>query len=662
MSVTILLSFSQPPVPADTIDDRIAAIEAHTPFRMVPVEPADEQVGHSFYPDLYGSNAVPPSVLLVLDLARVDADTAWLESLPASTGVLAVAPRRDDTSAARVAATIPGVPTDVPRIFVSISDATGEWRLSVPGEVAPVWLARVIAGTNPVPISLAQLNAARLGFGRPDVTLRAALERGLPAARLEASSGEQAARALVALVNAIGGLDTTQPRAQDTNYLILPVGSAFVISEAALVWSIVGTVALLLLYAVSRPRRVLRYGRAMRHNIVAIVGLFAVLVLSLAAGNLGLRILAGVQRISPDPLILAAGKLSVGVLVLAVSYPLLHIRLRRSSAVYSGASLFLLLVGAVVAGAVSVILGAFFVLAFVFGFLFSLARPAWLKALALASAVAPGTYLLVALAAVADPSMSAALLQPPVWRELATAVLLLPLLLMFFRLEALTPRLPLLPVMGMLALVTLALVTATIIVDARQPDVIAVRAEVTRGDGDTSPEMSLAGPVRLTGPITVRLPSGELIQCSGVPCTREVSPTPSPLDVQIERRTALDRHTLVVRVHSTRPADSLAFEIRSSEPVQLYASSLPSEEAIGSTAQRFRVRPGPFPPAEVTARFVLRRPQDAPPDAAVTVSVATIATYSDGDTATLEVQPPDQPLRLAGMTERWTDTRRVEIP
>ncbi len=241
-------------------------------------------------------------------------------------------------------------------------------------------------------------------------------------------------------------------------------------------------------------------------------------------------------------------------------------------------------------------------------------------------------------------------------------MLLLPLLLMFFRLEALTPRLPLLPVMGMLALVTLALVTATIIVDARQPDVIAVRAEVTRGDRDTSPEMSLAGPVRLTGPITVRLPSGELIQCSGVPCTREVSPTPSPLDVQIERRTALDRHTLVVRVHSTRPADSLAFEIRSSEPVQLYASSLPSEEAIGSTAQRFRVRPGPFPPAEVTARFVLRRPQDAPRDAAVTVSVATIATYSDGDTATLEVQPPDQPLRLAGMTERWTDTRRVEIP
>ena len=620
LSVTIASAFSQPlpePGPAQSGDGIFSAMEA--------VEPADNTLGHSFYPDLLLRATTRPSVLIVVE--RTDPRPALaqlLADIPESAALLVTAPRNDSFVPARVATALPELPADIPRVFLSLGEID-EWRLSVPGAMAPVWLARTIAETNPLPISLAQLNAAHLGFGRRDGNLDMALARGYAAARLETRDQDTARAALDALVAALQTLPPASIRSQERNYLIVPsdgvvLGGPVVLSEQVLVWSIVVTFVLLLLYAVNRPKRVQRYLRAIRHNLAPILGIFLVLVFSLMTGNLALRALAGIERLNPHPLLLAAGKFSIGFILLGLLYPLLHIRLRRASAVYSGASLALLLMGAFVSGAVSLIFGTFFVATFVLGFLFSLARPAWLKALALAAALSPVVYLLIALAAVADTSMAEALLRPPFWRELVTAVLLLPLLLMFFRLEALTPRVPLLVVLVMVSTIGLALVAATIISELQQARTIPVVIRETYPDSaavapsgapDTG-EVTMIGANGESAPVAVVLTAaGQAIaQCDNLPCTRQIVAPAPPATLSGAVSTALDRYTLDWAVAFSEPIDRFRLHIQTDVPVQLYASDLPSEQPLGSTGQQFTVVPGPFPPERWRSTVVLRRSEE----------------------------------------------------
>ncbi|MEX2442332.1 MAG: hypothetical protein WD492_01915 [Alkalispirochaeta sp.] len=661
ISVAILLAFSQPLPGSDHYRDFFEEIVPESPIPLREVELTNTRGGHSFYPDLFGSATPDPRAILVVDTTdRFPLDADFLSKIPDSMGVLIVAPRRSPDAVGQVAAALPDMGPDMPRIFLGAA-GIDEWRLSVPGEVAPVWLAEAVATKNPVDISLAQLNAARLGFGREDPVLFAALELNLPAARLATTSLEPVLPALAALARTLEQ-SGTETRRKDTNYLIIPLGEPFIISEVFLVWSIVITGALLLLYAVNRPRRVHRYLRAISHNILAILGLFVVLTASLVASNLVLRLIATIPGTSPAPLVVAAGKFAVGFLVLAFLYPLLHIRLRRSSAVYSGAALLLLLVGAVVSGAVSVILGAFFVVTFVFGFLFSISRPAWLKALLLLCAATPLLYLVIALAAVADTSMADALLRPPPLREGITAVMVLPLLLMFFRLEALTPRIPLLPIMVMVSVVGLALVSATIIEDARGVTVsdLSVTAHVPSSSG-AGGQLTVNADLSPASPVAIRLPTGTTISCTTIPCTRAFAPGAAPVRFTVNQSTALDRTSIDWTVEYAVHAEELQMLIESEAPIQLYASSLPTVQTIGTTARRFEIRPGPFPPETVSGTIILRRAGSGTKEpTAVTLRVVSVF---DQTARAQVVDDPETPAsrRIASYRTRWVLTEREEI-
>ncbi|HKK47584.1 MAG TPA: hypothetical protein VJ932_00710, partial [Alkalispirochaeta sp.] len=629
ISVTILLGFSQPLAGSDHFDEFFTSLMAEARFPLRTVELTNTRSGHSFYPDLFGSATPDPEAILVVDPTdRFPVDASFLSRMPESVAVLIVGPRHAPEALGLVAAALPDVSRAVPRIFLGRA-AVNEWRVSVPGDVAPTWLAGAVADDNPVDVSLAQLNAARLGFGLEDPVLRTAMDGDIPAARLAVTSLDPVIPALDAMVRNVS-TGSVQRRREDTNYLIVPLEEPFVVAEVYLVWSVVITGGLLLLYAVNRPRRVARYLRAIRHNLLAIAGLFLVLSASLIASNLVLRLVDSIPGTSPPPLVVAAGKFTVGFLVLAALYPLLHIRLRRSSAVYSGAALFLLLVGAVVSGAVSVILGSFFVVAFVFGFLFSIARQAWVKALCLLAATAPLVYLLIALAAVADPAMADALLRPPPQREGLTAVMLLPLLLMFFRLEALTPRLPLVPIMVMLSLIGLALVSATIIVDLRSASTVdlSITARVP-ATADAGGELTVNANLPLTSPVTVQLPSRATISCETIPCTRTFDPEEPPVRLDVEQSSALDRTSFRWSVEYTSPAEELQLLIESDTPIQLYASTLPAVQAIGTTSRRFEIRPGPFPPNTSAGTIILRHPSPQEEPTAVTIRVVSVFDETD---------------------------------
>jgi hypothetical protein len=685
VSVTILLAFSQPLCADNHVAARTERFRNALPFPILPVELTANDAGHSYYPDYLGTGVTNPQLLLIVEAdSPVLDDPALAGAIPPSVALLLVAPRRAPDAAAQVATAVPEVGPGVPRVFLT-RGSRDEWRLSVAGHAAPAWFARAITLSGSHPVSLAQLNAARLGFGRRDPNLRTALTRGMVAARLEVTGPASLREALTAAEGALLESQRAGRAEVETNYLILPAPDPVILSEQALVWSIIFTVSILLLRAVSRPKRVHLYVRAIRHNVLPLMGLFAALVLSLMAANLALRAIAGIEGVSPDPLLLAGGKLTLGFLVLSALYPFLHIRLRRSSAVYSGASLLLLLWSALFAGAASVIFGAFFVIAFFFGFLFSLARRPWLKAIALVAALLPGGYLLFALAAVSDPSMAEALLRPPFSRELLTAVLLFPLLLMFFRLEALTPRVPLLAVMVMVSLISLAFITATIIVEARGTETVTLDVrelfplEEDRGTVQipTVGEISVRADGRFDGSVRLRLPrTEEVVECSSLPCVQVITAgSPPPLSLGTDFTTILDRNSVRWRVaFATDPGQTVTdvrFLVTTDQPMQLYSADLPTIQATGSIGRRFEVVPGPHPPAEVSGAVILRRPETpaAPSSAgAVTVTIEAIAEFTstaaggqrpDGAVVT---GAPGTEVQLGEYRSEWTLLERLEIP
>ena len=682
VSLTILLGFSQYPARAQQPGDPASAApsarptveERHRELReggagFLDLEPALTGLGHSHYRDLLRPSASPSEIVVVVDLgSQLLEDREWIRRLPPSVAVLVSAPRRDSRDAARIAGALDATASTAPRIYLSAGPRS-EWSLAVPGAVAPLWLTSSIMAASPLPVRRADLNAARLGFGREDPLLSTALASDQAAARLRVRSSEEIGVALTALPGQLRALDGAQRR-DARNYLVVPLQRDLIIPEAVLVWSIVVITGLVLGYAVARPRRIYRYVRAIGHNLGATVGLFAVLVVSQIVANLVIRLILRVPLIEPDPLALAAGKLSIGVLVLALLYPLLHIRLRRASAVYSGTSLFLMIVGALVAGSSSIILGAFFVVTFVCGFIFSLVRPAALKSLALLAALAPGAYLLLALASVADARMAAELLTPAILRELVTAVIFLPLLLMFFRLEAITPRIPLLPSMVMISLITLALVAATILNGVGDPPPVAVRGEerVAAEAGATRVELRALDPglPAISGrALRLRAPGGRQLICDALPCRETLAARPSPFNLRLEQEQALDRSGIDLFVGFAEPAEELTLIIESSLPVQLYASDLPMEQAVGTTGSRFVSALGPMPPASVSGTFVLRR-DPAGPEGLISVQITARASFNRLEEAELSVAEGSGILTAGGVElveyrEMQVTTRSVTL-
>ncbi|TVR73885.1 MAG: hypothetical protein EA427_01680 [Spirochaetaceae bacterium] len=602
--LTAILIFSQPPV----FGGRHARIS-------VPTIP-ESAAGPTFHEDLllrWGSD--PLFLLVITDDTPGETRERIIRAVDASgtagAALLVTAPRHDRGDAGRVAALLREVPSTVPRIFLASGSRT-EWTVSVPGDVTPLWLVRLIASIPEARLNEAQLNAARLGYGRRNPALEEALAGGVAAAQLVLTEPEALIPVLRSLESALVEA-RDQPREQERNYLILPHG--VIISEFRIVQGLVLLAIILLLYTVILPRRVRHYLRSMVRNIPAILITLLVIVVSLMAANLALRLVGRIPRISPDPLLLAGGKIAFGSLVLSVLAAFLGHRIRRATAVYSGAAVLFLLAGAILSGAVSITLGAYFSVSFVFGVLFSIGRNVWIKGAALLLSLVPVVYLVLALAPAADQHMAAALLTPPLAREVVTAVMLLPILLMFFRLDSIASNTPLLPIFAMIATIGLALTTASLIVQARNPEPyeVFIRDHFPPGGAileNRVPESGEREVITEAGPVTrdipIHIPGEGLLLCPGTPCRRELSATLPPFSLELERSLLLDRHTISWRINYREQAEAIRLVLESDHPVQLYATDTPTEQPTGSRGTLFEFRAGPYPPEELSGSVVLR--------------------------------------------------------
>jgi hypothetical protein len=607
---------------AGALDLLLAGAAAPGETTRTTVLPGGPETGHSFYPDLFIGPDGPMRTLLVVPLSDLDvAAVPALLDLPRSIHILVTAPRNDPAADAIAVTDILSVDRSAAVVYLSRGESP-RWRLAVEGEVTPAWIARAVITADSARFDPVPVNAARLGLGRRDPVLERALTDGQSAVRLEIPDYRQLPEAIIPFAAAVAENAQSDGRRYERNYLVLPsfsipfrgVSTApVVVIEAILVWSVVIVAALLVLYGVSRPRRVRRYSQAIAHNLALFLGLFLILLAGLVLANLAIRATGAFFSLEglAHPLIVA--KFAFAFVLLTPLYPTLHRRFRRSSSVYSGAALFLLILGSLIASIFSLILGVFFVLAFIFGFLFSLSHQAIVKSIFLLAAFAPGAYLLISIAGLADQGTIAAVLTPPIWRELVMVVLIMPLMLMFFRLDILVTRIPLLPILGMVSLTATAIAVAVIITRLGAPvsPAIVISETYPEPGGALVESVPESGEIRVSGTVgsdgVSLLRRGErVVQCDTLPCGAIVPAGIPPVAVSFEVGEALDRYTISYEITFRRPARGMEFSLRTNTSAQLYATDLPGNAFPGDTAGEFVFTPGPYPPPVVTGTIVLR--------------------------------------------------------
>jgi hypothetical protein len=651
--VTIFCAISQPlfgqvheALDASLLDRRVAELRDRSVE--LPSARSDE---HRFYPDILIPSADVPELLIVADLT-VDTELfralALLES--PSTAILFLAPRTSVSEAASVAVAPIGIPNRVPRIIVGTADTT-EWIVGVPGTITPLWLARTLRSVENVRLSSGRLNAAYLGFGRSDALLGPLLDANLAAARLDLDQPDR----LQSIIDAVhASLPSGESRPRDRSYLMIPGRRSPILSEPLLVWSLAVVAIGLLLFAVARPRRVKRYVTAIGHQAGLIIVLFLLLLVSLMASNLVLRVLLRIPQIADETLLLALGKLATGLIVLALLFRAIHPRVGRPSTAFTGAAILFLVMGSIVSAVFSIPVSAFFVLMTLFGFLFSLSAYPPIKAVFFLLTLIPGLYLLFGFTALADSAMTRALLTPPIWREILTAIFVFPILLMFFRLDIITPQLPLLVVVAMLATVGLALISATMITVAAQPREVRITVEERRV-ADSSPEVVITSDVAFDGIVSVSLPDGEILSCDRSPCVRERSGRDAPFSLQLSRSSLLDRDAIDWRIEvADRGARTYQIRIDADQEIQLYASDVPSQlNPVGSTARRFLLTPGPYPPDPYTGSVVVRG-GETPVRVVVTVTAEFPGTGVD-------ILGSSDRVSLDSYAVYWSETETIEV-
>lgn len=603
----------------ELLQDASAASSGNTTVSLVG---GGEGGGHSFFPDLRIASDAPMTTLLVVPLQEITPQSVpALFSLPPSVHVLVTAPRSAPAADAIVVDELLSVDRSTAIVYVAPGEAS-RWRLAVEGEVSPAWIAQAVIAADSALFDPVPVNAARLGLGRRDPVLEHALAAEQSAVRLEIPDFRDLPEVVASFADAVATTIHGEVRRYERNYLVLPSVSIpflpsptppIVVIEAVLVWSVVIVATLLVLYGVSRPRRVRRYSQAIAHNLVLFLVLFTILLAGLVFANLAIRATGAFFNLEGLAYPLAVGKFAVAFVLLTPLYPVLHRRFRRASSVYSGAALFLLILGSLIASVFSLILGVFFVLAFIFGFLFSLSHNAILKSLFLIAAFAPGTYLVISVAGFADQETITTLLTPAIWREIVTAVLVMPLMLMFFRLDILVTRIPLLPIMGMISLTAVAVSVAVVITEIGTPvppAVVVLERYPEPGDAlvESVPE---SGEILVTGTdgdaeVTLLRQGERLLQCTSLPCSTTVPAGAPPVSVIFEVEEALDRYAINYEITFLRPARRIEFSLRTDTPVQLYATDLPGNVFPGDTAGEFVFTPGPYPPPIVSGTIVLR--------------------------------------------------------
>ena len=543
---------------------------------------------------MYGAIAAH-DVLVVTTRADSGADPPdW----PLAT--LVVAPRHRSAEALdeRVAAT--GADRDTVVVLLSLAQRP-RWIAAGRRLWSTERLVRA-AVAGPIAVDTARVTAALLGFGVPDPELEALLQAGRAAIRLEVPDFATAERALLQFRARVANAP------QRAGGGFLPLGgwaTVAIVSERIVTWAAVLAIVAIALVTIGSPRAVRAARRTVRSEAGLSAVMFAALIATLMVANLALRgLLAAIGPRLPLTAMFAA-KIALGVVVFGV---LLHvIRLRYAAErSFALAATMLFGIAAVVAAIAHVGLSLVFLVSMTCTIGFALSRRTALAALWFVGALVPLVYLSVTLGLRPEPSLATAVLTPALWREVPTALFVLPVLLLFVRIDARTPRLPLAGALGVAALTFVVVFAAQVVVTLREPDPLRVRIVERHpfdgvGRASVVVERVSGGPAR-----DVRIDDerwGTLF-CRRLPCERAIAAQPPPFTMVLDPTQALERYRLGVVVRFASAADTLDVRLVSRRAHTVLTSSIPLRGGIAAARRVVELEPGPEPPE--TVAFELR--------------------------------------------------------
>jgi len=611
---------------SDTIRERTGVLDDLTDnyetSRERIEEPRRFRSGTFGYYDSYAFLLADSAPVVVCDLDAPETLFSLALSLVGEHGVVFSGVPGDRSGAATTIQALPGAdsiplivllsgapdhqePTTQPRPTPPSAPPSRRWILGSGGSIAPLWVAQTISAVDGPNLSVSSVHALRLGFGSTYPSQKTLLDSGIPTVVLELAEGDH-----TGISELLFDLEHNFPavRANDANYAMVPAlrnrASPHVISEGMLLLSLVSIFTFMLLYAHIRPRRALRYVRAISRKLPIILLFFALMVASLFIANGVLRLLLSrsAQPLSAIPLTLV--KVSFTVVFMALFFRAMHLRLSRSTTVYAAGAIFLILVAVLITAVTSLPVSFYLVLMFVAAFFFSLAPNAWLKGLTLIAALLPLAYLLAGAIALQDPRLTLAVVTPPFWYEALSAVFILPVFLMMLRLEHLTPRVSVLRIVTLMAMVTLTISGILIALEiSDQPEILTI-VEIRT----PTQRSALISPLPPEGVTFIDTISGDFLDpCPGVPCTialnADIPESERLVHASVVRRAELNRIVLDFTIRTSVPAQQVSIVVAAEEPLLLYRTTLSSDPGVGSTVQRFAFSTGPAPPTEIRQTF-----------------------------------------------------------
>lgn len=616
---------------------------------------SSETTGHSFWEDQYRPAQGDAEMLLVVPWKQRDQFVSLFQSpaLQENVAILIPAPRRDPAAAVALIQELPISVRNMATVFLDTSGSP-RWYAAVPYAVTPFWLVQMVLRHSEIPMATNELSASRLGFGREDTRMSQALSAGISAIRLEGAMSPEVIPDILRIVTHKNSQEHTN-RSHSVNYMIVPGWKSVLIPEPILVAQYIFLTAILIVYSLFRPAKLRQFRRALGHNISAIIISFSFLFASLIVGNLMIRLIQHILPPESSVLLLMSGKASLAMMTLGILAITVQRNTQRVAAVFSGAAVVLLFLGALTIASISIVIGMYLTVSFFFTILFSLSRSTVFKGLYFVLSLTPMGYLLGTLALLNDLPMVEQLLTPQLHQEVITAIILLPALLMLFRLDSLTPRIPLVPIMTMFATVGVALVAAFVIhiLQAEPRSQVSLLQRYIVSDGTL-----IHGTIHLrdvmdegnSRPYSIHIPQYGTVTCSFLPCTADFSFTPefdNPplLSGIVEITSVLDRYTVSWTVTALQELEDIQIRFTLPTEVQLYASDVPTRQPMGHQGTVFHLDNGPAPPREFGGSIVFRTP--------VTPELVDTHITARVHQSTTEISPaPDVLLH----TEEWNLT------
>jgi hypothetical protein len=500
------------------------------------------------------------------------------------------------------------------------------------GIVSPFWLMErcvdsLRASLVPYRLESDEVQAFRLGATDERTQIEPYLRAGYPAVGLEGEYREARAQGSAEMLSSLssflrGFLDAGRagiPEEWDRHYLLAQAGDlSLIVSEKAYVAIFGASFAAVLLFALVFLKRLKKYVRTLLRNFAAIVPLAAIAFLFLVAGTFAVR---GVLRLRafPDlwqyaPIEFLGLKVCTALFLTAALYnPLRLLPVPRNGSFYSASALLFLLVEIAVVAVFDISFTPYFLWAFLFVFLSTLARSRWLKVVLAVPAPFWGIRGIINVFLVPALPFCRIITLSPILGNLLVAGACIPFILVLLRLGLIFPGKGLLRrgrrelLLAGVLLIASGLIMVRLLTfwpfSARNPQPIAAtQTVVVDSAGRTSAStLRIDSPAPVTG-VSLSSPTGTRVLPRDWKDAVPLDPVDSPVRVTVATAQFLQQQTLTLAVAMPSRPRSFSVSIESARDFVLYDSSFPAVR-LGPRSYRLLVRA--FPPDPLSLQLSL---------------------------------------------------------